>query len=550
MPYRKRQSLQTTLTLLVLSSVVSIVLLIGSSTFLFLVSYQKASNAIILNERCQREASVLELHFNSLRQSVNAIATYARNNAFGHLNDLAGSPDFLLRYQDSLDKLLDVAANNTQDVLISYYALNSDYLPGVPGTWLTRKSADLPFQKMPVPDHRLFDGINQSGWWYVPERARKAVFFGPYFSAHANRLVLTYAVPIYEQGICICVAGISFDYRTMATYLDAINEMKGHAILLDDADNIIYAPDMEIGTPLFAQIPGLVSIKDFPGGSGDKLVPFKQDGKRMSAAYRRLSNGMGLLLVVPDSSLYGESNLLGIRILLIMALTLAVAGFTSFSKLKRLFPPLNELNEAMTHMNGETTDLTLPESGNDEIGQLTDAIKYMAGKLETYLHFVNQMAYTDSLTGAGNKLAFTNVVKHLDEQARKDSSFSYTVVFFDVNNLKFINDTFGHMQGDRYLLGVYKLLRSIFPNSPIYRIGGDEFILLPQEEELVEIEGKLAKLEAEVSGRSEAPLWTDRLSVAWGKANFIQGLDTSFDSVFQRAEQAMYERKRQMGALR
>ena len=350
MPYRKRQSLQTTLTLLVLSSVVSIVLLIGSSTFLFLVSYQKASNAIILNERCQREASVLELHFNSLRQSVNAIATYARNNAFGHLNDLAGSPDFLLRYQDSLDKLLDVAANNTQDVLISYYALNSDYLPGVPGTWLTRKSADLPFQKMPVPDHRLFDGINQSGWWYVPERARKAVFFGPYFSAHANRLVLTYAVPIYEQGICICVAGISFDYRTMATYLDAINEMKGHAILLDDADNIIYAPDMEIGTPLFAQIPGLVSIKDFPGGSGDKLVPFKQDGKRMSAAYRRLSNGMGLLLVVPDSSLYGESNLLGIRILLIMALTLAVAGFTSFSKLKRLFSPLNELNEAMDYV--------------------------------------------------------------------------------------------------------------------------------------------------------------------------------------------------------
>ncbi|MDD7201574.1 MAG: diguanylate cyclase [Sphaerochaetaceae bacterium] len=542
--------MQTTLTLLVLSSVVSIVLLIGSSTFLFLVSYQKKSNAIILNERCQREASVLELHFSSSRQSVDAVATFAKNNAFGHLSDLAESPDYLLQYQDSLDKLLDVAANNTQDVLISYYALNSDFLPGVPGTWLTRNSADLPFRKKPVPDYRLFDGINQSGWWYVPQRARKAVSFGPYFSSHANRLVLTYAVPIYEQGICLCVVGMSFDYRTMATYLDAINEMKGHAILLDDDDNVMYAPDMEVGTPLFAQIPGLIPIKDFPDGSGNELVSFKQDGKRMSAAYRRLSNGMGLLLVVPDSSLYGESYLLGTRILLMMVLTLVVAGFASSSKLKKLFSPLNELNEAMTHMSGEMTDLALPESGNDEIGQLTDAIKYMAGKLKTYLHFVNQMAYTDSLTGAENKLAFSNTVKHLDEQARKDSSVSYTVVFFDVNNLKFINDTFGHMQGDRYLLGVYRLLRSIFPKSPIYRIGGDEFILLPQGEELADIEGKLANLEVEVSERSDAPLWTDRLSVAWGKADFIQDIDPSFDSVFRRAEQAMYAQKRRMEALR
>lgn len=550
MLYRKRQSLQTTLTLLVLSSVVSIVLIIGTSTFLFLVSYQKGSNAIILNERCQREASVLESHFNSSRQSVDAVATYARNNAFGHLSDLAESPDYLLQYQDSMDKLLDVAANNTQDVLISYYALNSDYLPGVPGIWLTRKSANLPFQKMPVPDYRLFDGLNQSGWWYVPQRARRAVFFGPYFSTHANRLVLTYAVPIYEQGICICVVGMSFDYRMMATYLDAIREMQGHAILLDDAGNVMYAPDMEIGTPLLARIPGLAPINDLPDGSGNQLVSFRQGGKRMSAAYRRLSNGMGLLLVVPDSSLYGESYLLGARILLMMALTLAVAGFASFHKLKELFSPLNELNEAMAHMTGEMTDLKLPETGNDEIGQLTEAIKYMAGKLKTYLYFVNQRAYTDSLTGAGNKLAFTNEVKRLDEQVQKDSSFTYTVVFFDVNNLKLINDTFGHVQGDRYLLGVYKLLRSNFPKSPIYRIGGDEFILLPQDEELDEVDGKLSNLGMEVTERSDAPRWTDRLSVAWGKASYIQGIDPSFDSVFRRAEQAMYAQKHQMGALR
>lgn len=82
----------------------------------------------------------------------------------------------------------------------------------------------------------------------------------------------------------------------------------------------------------------------------------------------------------------------------------------------------------------------------------------------------------DSLTGALNKAAITNLMCEL---IRDGSINNFTILLFDVDNFKNINDTEGHLAGDRILQQVSKIVQlSIRPHDSLGRYGGDEFLVI------------------------------------------------------------------------
>ncbi|MBQ8527493.1 MAG: GGDEF domain-containing protein [Lachnospiraceae bacterium] len=68
----------------------------------------------------------------------------------------------------------------------------------------------------------------------------------------------------------------------------------------------------------------------------------------------------------------------------------------------------------------------------------------------------------------------------------RDEELKFGIVVCDVNNLKKINDTMGHKAGDELLQFVFRLLHNMFSHSTIYRIGGDEFVVLLKDEDYKE----------------------------------------------------------------
>jgi diguanylate cyclase (GGDEF)-like protein len=104
-----------------------------------------------------------------------------------------------------------------------------------------------------------------------------------------------------------------------------------------------------------------------------------------------------------------------------------------------------------------------------------DAYTYLKENLEQNREnlLLEKLAYMDFLTGGNNRTAYE---RDLDKYLE---SGVFRLVLLDLNDLKYINDTFGHNFGDDAIKTVYRLTREVFKNlGECYRIGGDEFVVL------------------------------------------------------------------------
>ncbi len=158
------------------------------------------------------------------------------------------------------------------------------------------------------------------------------------------------------------------------------------------------------------------------------------------------------------------------------------------------------------------------------------------------------VALTDPLTGVKSKHAFLLTQKQLDASIEAGSPEKFAVVVCDVNGLKVINDTLGHKAGDEYILSASKMICDIFQHSPVYRTGGDEFVVvLTGRDYLIRKELLLA-----LHDRSVEHISTKEVVISGGLSDFSPGADTSFHEVFERADALMYEEKKLlkgMGAI-
>ena len=121
----------------------------------------------------------------------------------------------------------------------------------------------------------------------------------------------------------------------------------------------------------------------------------------------------------------------------------------------------------------------------------------------------------------------------------KDANFG--VVVFDLNELKEANDTYGHDVGDKLIVSAAKVISDVFKRSPVFRIGGDEFLAVLQNKDLEDCEKLFIKLDKECAKMQVKDI---PLSIARGFATFDPNKDSRFNDVFKRADNAMYENKR------
>lgn len=87
-----------------------------------------------------------------------------------------------------------------------------------------------------------------------------------------------------------------------------------------------------------------------------------------------------------------------------------------------------------------------------------------------------ELAYTDSLTGVKNKRAFTEAQESIQIDITAGTLSEFGIVVFDLNGLKMVNDTKGHDAGDVFIKDSCHIICESFKHSPVYRIGGDEFV--------------------------------------------------------------------------
>lgn len=182
---------------------------------------------------------------------------------------------------------------------------------------------------------------------------------------------------------------------------------------------------------------------------------------------------------------------------------------------------------------------------SDIVDELAHKIRFMQKVVKKYTVLLHSSAYTDVMTGVGNKTAYLETVRAIDKKISEGTA-DFVAIFCDINALKVINDNYGHEIGDKLIVDSAVVLKQTFGSDHIYRIGGDEFIIILEntpETELAELFEKLSE-ELKKANAVEHRYEVD-VSFSVGYSRFLPGEDTKFKHVFKRADQSMYRNKEQ-----
>jgi diguanylate cyclase (GGDEF)-like protein len=277
------------------------------------------------------------------------------------------------------------------------------------------------------------------------------------------------------------------------------------------------------------------------------FIRYTYDGVEKIAAWLPLSNGMRLNVTVPVSETEGEWERLVGNYLVFAAIVLVAASILTMFYTRRVTRPLVQLTEAAEQIDKGNYDYDLNYDRDDEVGRLTNTFKRLSGHMKDHISDLNKRAYVDALTSVRNKGAYTTYIeamqKRMDEGGSQEMAFAVGV--FDCDNLKRINDRYGHEKGDVYLKTASRLICHVFQHSPVFRIGGDEFSVILQNadyenrEVLVE-QFKAGMVEISASAKHE---W-EEAHIAMGIAVYDSQRDRSVNDVIRRADESMYENKR------
>jgi diguanylate cyclase (GGDEF)-like protein len=153
------------------------------------------------------------------------------------------------------------------------------------------------------------------------------------------------------------------------------------------------------------------------------------------------------------------------------------------------------------------------------------------------------MALVDDLTGLYNRRGFLILAQQQLKMADRVKG-RMMLLFADLNGLKWINDTFGHPEGDRALIEVADVLRETFRESDISaRFGGDEFVVLAIETDNASPEILITRLQENLEARNVRGGRRYKLSLSMGIAHYDPEHPCSIDDLLARADRLMYEQK-------
>lgn len=157
----------------------------------------------------------------------------------------------------------------------------------------------------------------------------------------------------------------------------------------------------------------------------------------------------------------------------------------------------------------------------------------------------NTVAFRDALTGVKSKHAFAAKEGEMEAQVAAGEVSEFGVIVCDLNSLKQINDTLGHKAGDEYIRTACRMLCQYFKHSPVYRVGGDEFVVLLQGHDYEVRHEIMDGINEEIEGNIDK----GKVVMSLGLADFDASKDASFHEVFQRADKLMFERKVQLKGM-
>jgi diguanylate cyclase (GGDEF)-like protein len=549
-------SIQTKFIILIISSVLLVALVVGGVGVHSSMQVIDNDSRKIMNLTITDEANQLNTKLRTMRQSVE-VASASAVDSLQNWQDLRNSLT-RLSYLYSIEVIFNRMAENDPSIISYYYQLNPDLCGATDaGIHYTRHPYTQSFQPDPTIDLKAYpSGSPSTEWYYLPSENGKPYWLSPKFNRRLNKYVISYVVPVYKYSHLVGVVGMDLDFTEITRSLDLLKPYShANAFLLDKNGRMAYHQNMRAGVYYPGVKLGLREVaRRIRIQSGkDLLVSYELDGVKKKLTWRSLDNDMKLVLAAPAEEIDAIRNRLVIRCISATLLICIFFVCITISLVGHIIRPLRKLSYSASRIASGDLDIHLIPETNDEVGALTKSFEVTAASLKKYISDVQLLAYRDPLTGVKSKTAYVDEI-HRIESLISNKSERFALVLCDLNHLKRINDSLGHEEGDRYITNSCFYICTVFLHSPVYRIGGDEFVIILLGTDYDYRRSLLESFEQGMERAQEhAKSPEEAISIAYGMAEFDPDDPDhypNYQALFRDADQRMYQKKKAMNGLR
>lgn len=413
---------------------------------------------------------------------ISSIVVSKENREKGYLSEnqvyaekLADTTDLLFRnmlqtLKVSADSIYPLTQNSDQlyaelnQVLTSTNFFNSVFLVDKEGK-IVRSAPHFDLEGVKIDTFGVNEAINK----------KMPLISQPYISKVTNKLIILISIPVFDD------KGEYFGFLGGTIYLSEDNSIKDtlslhpkHAVdsyvyVVDSEGNIIYHPEKNrMGDNVIEN----GAVKRVVEGKDGNIEITNSKGIRMLAGYAYVKTSeWGIVSQTPKNS-YIQPSIELIKQVGKVTLPFEILVLViSIYLLRKFVHPLRELAQ-YAHQVAEKTTIKRPEisEGYFEVNELKHTMFLMVDHYRTQIQMFENEATLDPLTGLLNRRTLQKRIHEFKE---------YSIILFDIDHFKMVNDTYGHLMGDEVLKFLSDLIRNQTRECDIsFRYGGEEFLIL------------------------------------------------------------------------
>lgn len=500
----------------------------------------------IMNSLCKEQAMEMDMMLLSVEQAVNTVSRYSE----AQLSTIGDIDEEKIYFMLSMKKTKELAFNvaeNTSGTTAVYVCLEPEFSASIDGFCLVRKDGQEELEESRAISivEILKEDEEQNSWYQKAVQEDLAVWSVPHESLADSKKVISYVAPLHKDGKVVGVIGMDVDMDILKNYVDSVQIYDtGYAFLADKEKNIYYHRDYPEGLQedeIYGSLRQVMKLLDQHGGVS--LYDYQWEKQEKKLTFCTLRNGMLLIVTAPKKEIYAAQSRMITQSVVVLIVIILISMLLTSQVTNRITRPLKDLTQAAKKVAGGDLSVTIECQTRDEVGTLSKSFEQTVRSLKQHIDYINKLAYTDAMTGAMNKMAYKEAVISMEQQMERGTA-EFGVVVMDINNLKKINDNFGHEFGDMLIRDSSSIIQRTFKESAIYRIGGDEFVAILKKEDVRRKEELLSIFSDEIRrfNRNNTK-YEQKVQIAIGIAVYEPAEDKSFQTVFRRADSIMYENK-------
>jgi diguanylate cyclase (GGDEF)-like protein len=228
----------------------------------------------------------------------------------------------------------------------------------------------------------------------------------------------------------------------------------------------------------------------------------------------------------------------------VFAAGLGIAVAVGMALARSVLTPLRGLEKGAERFGAGDLSSRVRPIGHDELAQLAGTFNAMADKLAQSQALLRELSTHDSLTGLLN---YRELHRQLADEAERSQRYGhpFSLVMLDIDHFKAVNDTYGHLAGDKALRAFAALIRQeVRPTDVVARYGGEEFVLVLPETAGPGAMTLAERLRVRVAGHAIAVAadHTISMTVSIGVASYPDGAN-AVQKLLSAADQALYAAK-------